>query len=115
MSRAASQSVRRAADAAPVFFALGDETRLRLLARLSQEGPLSISRLSEGGSITRQAVTKHLDTLEGSGLLRAHRQGRERIYEFAPARLQAAKRYLDAVSQQWDDAIDRLRAYVEGE
>ena len=113
MSRAASQTARRAADAAPIFFALGDETRLRLLSRLSQEGPLSISRLSEGASITRQAVTKHLDSLERSGLLRATRRGRERVYEFAPARLQAAKRYLDAVSEQWDEAIDRLRAYVE--
>ena len=82
MSRAASQTARRAADAAPIFFALGDETRLRLLSRLSQEGPLSISRLSEGASITRQAVTKHLDSLERSGLLRATRRGRERVYEF---------------------------------
>lgn len=113
MSRTASQGVRRAVDAAPIFFALGDETRLRLLSRLSQEGPLSISRLSEGTSITRQAVTKHLDTLESSGLLHAKRQGRERVYEFSPARLQAAKRYLDSVSERWDEAIDRLRAHVE--
>lgn len=115
MSRAASASVRRAAEAAPVFAALGDETRLHLLSRLCQEGPLSIARLSEDASITRQAITKHLDTLEDAGLLETKRQGRERVYQFTPARLQAAKRYLEQVSAQWDDAIDRLRTFVEGE
>jgi DNA-binding transcriptional ArsR family regulator len=115
MSRAASASVRRAAEAAPVFAALGDETRLHLLSRLCQEGPLSIARLSEDASITRQAITKHLDTLADSGLLEAKRKGRERVYQFTPARLQAAKRYLEQVSAQWDDAIDRLRTFVEGE
>jgi DNA-binding transcriptional ArsR family regulator len=113
MSRVASANVRRAAESAPVFAALGDETRLQLLSRLCHEGPLSISRLSEGVPITRQAITKHLDTLEASGLLEAKRQGRERLYQFTPARLLAAKRYLEQVSAQWDDAIDRLRAHVE--
>ncbi len=115
MSRAASANVKRAAEAAPVFAALGDETRLHLLSRLCHEGPLSIARLSEGASITRQAITKHLDTLEDSGLLEAKRKGRERVYQFTPARLQAAKRYLEQVSAQWDGAIDRLRTFVEGE
>ncbi len=113
MSRAANANVRRAAEAAPLFAALGDETRLQLLTRLCHEGPLSIARLSEGASITRQAITKHLDTLESSGLLEAKRQGRERVYQFAPARLQAARRFLEQVSAQWDDAVDRLRAHVE--
>lgn len=115
MSRAANASVRRAAETAPVFAALGDETRLQLISRLCQEGPLSIARLSEGASITRQAVSKHLLVLESSGLLEAKRQGRERIYHFTPARLQAAKRYLEQVSLQWDGAIDRLRSFVEGD
>jgi DNA-binding transcriptional ArsR family regulator len=115
MSRAANAGVRRVAEAAPVFAALGDETRLQLLSRLCQEGPLSIARLSEGAPITRQAITKHLDTLESSGLLETKRQGRERVYQFAPARLQAARRYLELVSAQWDGAIDRLRTFVEGE
>ncbi|RYZ03972.1 MAG: ArsR family transcriptional regulator [Myxococcales bacterium] len=113
MSRAANLSVRRAADAAPVFAALGDETRLHLLSRLCHEGPLSITRLSEGASITRQAITKHLVTLEASGLLEGRRHGRERVYQFAPTRLQAARRYLDQVSAQWDEALGRLRALVE--
>jgi DNA-binding transcriptional ArsR family regulator len=112
MSRALS-TARRTADAAPVFAALGDETRLRLLIRLCREGPLSISRLSEGARITRQAVTKHLSTLAQSGLVQVSAQGRERIYEFSPLRLRAAQRYLEQVSSEWDDAIERLRAYVE--
>jgi DNA-binding transcriptional ArsR family regulator len=115
MSRATSLSVRRAAEAAPIFAALGDEMRLHLLSRLCSEGPLSIARLSEGAAITRQAISKHLAMLESSGLLEAKRQGRERLYQFTPTRLQAARRYLDQVSAQWDDAIDRLRAHVESE
>jgi DNA-binding transcriptional ArsR family regulator len=115
MSRAASAGARRAAEAAPVFAALGDETRLQLLSRLCVEGPLSITRLSEDVTMTRQAVTKHLSLLEDSGLLEAKRRGRERVYQFAPARLHAARRYLEQVSTQWDDAIERLRAHVESE
>lgn len=98
-----------------MFAALGDETRLQLLSRLCVEGPLSIARLSEDASITRQAVTKHLNLLESTGLLEAKRQGRERVYRFVPVRLQHAQRYLDLVSAQWDEAIDRLRAHVEQE
>jgi len=113
MSRASGSAVRRAAEAAPVFAALGDQTRLYLLSRLCVEGPLSITRLSEDASITRQAVTKHLSTLERSGLLEAKKQGRERVYGFVPSRLELARRYLEQVSVEWDDAIERLRAHVE--
>lgn len=113
MARALSAGARRFTEAAPVFAALGDETRLQLLSRLCDEGPLSITRLTEGARITRQAVTKHLATLESSGLLEAKRSGRERVYQFSPARLQAAGRYLEQVSAQWDDALGRLRAHVE--
>jgi DNA-binding transcriptional ArsR family regulator len=113
MSRALNAAAKRVAEAAPLFAALGDETRLKLITRLCQEGPLSVTRLSEGASITRQAVSKHLGTLEESGLVQARQKGRERIYEFAPARLRAAQRYLDQVSAEWDSAIARLRAYVE--
>ena len=115
MSRAASAHVRRAAEAAPVFAALGDETRLQLLSRLCHQGPLSIARLSEGVDMTRQAITKHLETLESSGLLEAKRDGRQRLYQFTPTRLQAARRYLEQVSAHWDDALERLRGHVESE
>ena len=107
---AAGQS---AVSAAPVFAALGDANRLRVVARLSGEGPLSITQLSHGAAITRQAVTKHLHVLADAGLVRDRREGRERIWELEPARLEMANRYLEQISAQWDAALDRLRAFVE--
>jgi DNA-binding transcriptional ArsR family regulator len=101
--------------AAPVFAALGDPTRLRLVVRLSTEGPLSISRLSDGTDLTRQAITKHLRALAVAGLARDARQGRERIWSLAPQRLTDARRSLDQISAQWDAAIGRLKAFVEDE
>jgi len=103
------------AEAAPLFAALGDETRLRLLSRLSSEGPLSITRLSDGSDITRQAVTKHLHALAHAGLVRDSPSGRERIWELEPRRLEKARRYLDQISEQWDEALGRLREVVERE
>ncbi len=103
-----------ASAAAPVFAALGDETRLRLVARLCKGGPQSIAGLAAGSDVTRQAITKHLQVLEEAGLARSSREGRERVWEFEPRRLEAVRRYLDAISKQWDDALDRLKAFVEG-
>jgi DNA-binding transcriptional ArsR family regulator len=108
-----SRSARAWADAAPVFAALGDPTRLRIVDRLSTEGPLSIARLTEGTTVTRQAITKHLDALAGAGLVRDAREGRERVYELETKRLERARACLDRISRQWDVAIDRLRAMVE--
>jgi DNA-binding transcriptional ArsR family regulator len=102
------------ARSAPVFAALGDETRLRLLSRLGGEGPLSIARLTTGTRVTRQAVTKHLHVLADAGLARGVRHGREQLWEVEPAPLQEARRTLDLVSQRWDEALDRLKASVEG-
>jgi DNA-binding transcriptional ArsR family regulator len=102
-------------DAAPVFAALGDATRLRLVARLSVHGPLSIARLSEGAGVTRQAVTKHLHAMGLAGLVRGTRRGRERIWELEPKRLDKARRYLAQIADDWDGAINRLRAFVEEE
>jgi DNA-binding transcriptional ArsR family regulator len=113
MSRARSNAAEKLADAAPVFAALGDETRLRLVSRLSAEGPLSIVRLSEGADVTRQAITKHLQALADAGLVHDTRQGRERIWELDPRRIEEARRQLDRISAQWDDALERLRAFVE--
>jgi len=98
---------------APVFAALGDETRLRLVARLCADGPQSISRLTVGSDVTRQAVTKHLHVLENAGLVRGSRLGRKRVWELEPRQLQEARRYLDLISRQWDDVLDRLQATVE--
>jgi DNA-binding transcriptional ArsR family regulator len=98
---------------APVFAALGDETRLRLVARLCDGGPQSITSLSEGADVTRQAITKHLHVLEEAGLVRGARAGRERVWELETRRLEDARRTLEVISRRWDDAIDRLRAFVE--
>jgi DNA-binding transcriptional ArsR family regulator len=98
---------------AAVFAALGDETRLTIVGRLCASGPQSISRLTEGTDITRQAVTKHLVALAGAGLVRSEKAGRERLWELEPARLVEAGRYLAQISSQWDAAIERLRRFVE--
>jgi DNA-binding transcriptional ArsR family regulator len=100
-------------DAAPVFAALGERTRLTLVARLCTEGPLSIARLSEGTGVTRQAITKHLHTLAGAGVVRGAEVGRERIWQIETKRLERARECLDQISSQWDVAIERLRAMVE--
>jgi DNA-binding transcriptional ArsR family regulator len=113
MSRKGSASAARFADAAPVFSALGDETRLRIVSRLCDQGPLSIARLSEGNNVTRQAITKHLHALADAGLVRDRRSGRECIWELEPRRIEKARRYLDSISAQWDDAISRLQELVE--
>jgi DNA-binding transcriptional ArsR family regulator len=109
----ARSGATRVRASAPVFAALGDETRLRLVARLGTEGPLSIARLTRGTDVTRQAVTKHLQVLAGAGLARGTRQGRERLWQLDPAPLAEARRYLDLVSEQWDAALLRLKAAVE--
>jgi DNA-binding transcriptional ArsR family regulator len=103
----------RAVEAVPVFAALGDATRLTLVGRLSVEGPLSITRLSEGTGVTRQAITRHLHALGDAGLVRDARRGRERVFELDLKRLEVARRYLDQISAQWDDAAQRLKAFVE--
>lgn len=98
---------------ASVFAALGDETRLSLVAKLCEGSPQSIARLTEGSSLTRQAISKHLRVLEGAGLVASVRVGRESQYAFQPKRIDGIKGYLDHVSRQWDDALGRLKAFVE--
>jgi DNA-binding transcriptional ArsR family regulator len=98
---------------APVFAALGDATRIRLVARLSEGGPQSIKGLTRGSRHTRQAVTKHLRVLADAGLVRGSRVGRESHWELEPSRLEVAYRYLDLVSKRWDEALGRLRKLVE--
>jgi DNA-binding transcriptional ArsR family regulator len=101
------------ARAGPVFAALGDETRLAVIARLSIGGPQSITRLTAGSAVTRQAITKHLVVLAGAGLVHDVRRGRERIWELDPRRFDDARRWLDEISKRWDDALDRLKRFVE--
>jgi DNA-binding transcriptional ArsR family regulator len=108
-------SSRNQGSAAPVFAALGEPTRLRLLDRLSAEGPLSITQLTDGAGVTRQAITRHLDVLEEVGLVKDEKQGRERVFSLDRKRLQVARRYLNEIESQWDAAAARLRAFVEAE
>ena len=99
--------------AAPVFAALGDETRLRLIAVLCAGSAMSIAQLTAGTAITRQSVTQHLQVLANAGLVRDVKVGRERLWAFDPAHVDEARRALDAISQQWDQALSRLKAMVE--
>jgi DNA-binding transcriptional ArsR family regulator len=98
---------------APLFAALGDETRLKLVDRLSGGDRLSIAQLTRGSNVTRQAITKHLDVLAGVGLVRGVRRGRRKVFEIEPQRLRRARRYLDLISREWDEALVRLRKSVE--
>jgi DNA-binding transcriptional ArsR family regulator len=98
---------------APVFAALGDETRLRLLSRLATRGPLSIAHLSADESVTRQAITKHLRVLADVGLVHDQRLGRECLWRVDTSRLEETRQALERISRQWDAALDRLKAFVE--
>ncbi len=98
-----------------VFAALGDKTRLDLVARLCAGGPLSITRLTAGADVTRQAITKHLNILAGAGLVRDIRVGRERLWEVEPRQLEEARHCLARISGQWDEALTRLRIALEGD
>jgi DNA-binding transcriptional ArsR family regulator len=98
---------------AAVFAALGDETRLSLLARLSDGQRYSIAELTEGTKLTRQAVTKHLRLLERVKIVHATRKGRQSMFQFDPKPVIEMKEYLEAVSKQWDMALARLKSFVE--
>ena len=101
------------AGAAPLFLALGDATRLDLVERLGSGGPMSISRLTAGTKVTRQAVTKHLHVLARAGLARGARVGRDHVWRIEAARLDDARRWLDHIGAQWDEALGRLKASLE--
>lgn len=109
-ARRGSAALKRSA---PTFAALGDATRLHVVSRLSGEGPLSITELTEGSEVTRQAVTKHLTVLAAAGLVRDFRQGRQHVWELQTRQLDEARRALESISRRWDEALERLRAMVE--
>ena len=98
---------------APVFAALGDETRLALVARLSEGHPRSIAQLTRGSRLTRQAIAKHLRVLERAGIVHSVRSGRESLFGFDPAPIDRMRRYLESVAGQWEQALGRLKSFVE--
>ena len=98
---------------APIFDALGDPTRLRLVARLSRAGPQSITGLTRGSTLTRQAITKHLKVLAGAGIVRGTRRGRESRWALERKPLDVATSYLERISERWDSALSRLKTFVE--
>ncbi|WP_102418234.1 helix-turn-helix transcriptional regulator [Mycobacterium sp. 4858] len=103
----------RVAVGAPLFDALGDPNRLRIIVRLCDLGPSSTSQLTSVIPVSRQAASKHLQLLESAGLVTSSRRGRERVWAVRTAPLAQASDYLTALSRRWDAAVDRLRAYVE--
>jgi DNA-binding transcriptional ArsR family regulator len=104
---------RSARAKAAIFAALGDETRLSLLAKLSNGQRYSIANLTAGTRLTRQAVTKHLRVLEGVRIVHGTREGRESLFTFNPQPVIEMKEYLEMVSKQWDGALARLKTLVE--
>ena len=107
------ETARRAREAAPLFAALGDATRLQLLMRLSTSGPESMAQMSAKSAVTRQAIAKHLRVLADAGFVTGERRGREHIWRLRPQQLQEVHAQLDRISEQWEDALERLRAFVE--
>jgi DNA-binding transcriptional ArsR family regulator len=98
---------------APVFAALGDETRLLLTAKLANGQPLSIVQLTDGSKLTRQAITKHLRVLEAAGIVKSIRSGRETLFEFVPKPIAKINDYLDLVFEQRGMKLSRLKSFVE--
>lgn len=116
MSRVADGARPAAAgpDLADVFFALGDATRLRLVAVMCAGGLFSITQLTASSDISRQAVTKHLRVLAHAGLVRDVRAGRERLWQLDPTQIDEARRSLELIGRQWEQALGRLKAFAEG-
>jgi len=99
--------------AAPVFDALGDPHRLRMVIWLCDSGPCSTTVVTQSVPVTRQAATKHLALLESAGVVSSTKRGRERIWSVQTALLTDIGDYLERLSRQWDQRIERLRAFVE--
>src|SRR5437763_11336944 len=109
MERRAAQLAK----AVPIFAALGEAIRLSMIAQLSSEGPLPTIQLKQRTDISRQAVTKHLRILEDAGLVRSDRVGRDRLWRVDTRHLVEVRKYLDQISAQWDQRLERLRTLVE--
>jgi DNA-binding transcriptional ArsR family regulator len=96
-----------------VFAAVADPTRRLILERLRASDGASITDLSTGLPITRQAVTKHLDLLHAAGLVTYRKQGRERLHELNAEPLKELDDWLRPYEQFWDDRLARLQQHLE--
>ena len=100
--------------AAPIFSALGDRVRLAMVARLCRDGPLPTVELKQcAGGVSRQGVTKHLQVLRDAGLVESDRVGRDRQWRLQAQQFATIRDTLDWISAQWDERLERLRAFVE--
>ncbi len=113
VDKASRPAKKPAPDLASVFFALGDRTRLQIVAVLCAGGAFSIAQLTANTDLTRQAVTRHLQVLADAGLVRDLKMGRERLWQFDPAQVDEARKSLEVIGQQWDLALGRLKLFVE--
>jgi DNA-binding transcriptional ArsR family regulator len=100
-------------DQVPIFAALGDKTRLALVLKLCGGQPRSISQLAQDSALSRQAITKHLRVLESAGIVHSTRSGRESRFHFDPQPMQDLREYLELVAEQWDQALSKLKSFVE--
>ena len=107
-------AIVRSSDAlAGVFAALGDPTRLRLVAVLCVGGAFSIAQLTASTDISRQGVTKHLQVLADAGVVRDVKRGRERLWQLEPGQIEEAKRTLEIIGREWELALGKLKAFAE--
>lgn len=114
MLRISTTSLKTTKQHAHIFAALGDPTRLSLVSKLIDGEPHSISSLSTGTKISRQAVTKHLTVLSGVGLVSKSKEGRETLYSLDPKPIKSLQEYLNIISMQWDESLQNLKSFVEG-
>jgi DNA-binding transcriptional ArsR family regulator len=109
----ANNLAARSPSAAPAFAALGDPTRLGIIVQLGKQGPLSTMTLTSATALSRQAIAKHLNVLETAGFVNGQQEGRDRIWQLRKSRLEQMNAYLTQISTQWDQALERLRDFVE--
>jgi DNA-binding transcriptional ArsR family regulator len=113
LPRRSSSAAVRIEKQAHIFAALGDPTRLSLVAKLIDGKPHSISTLTSGTKVTRQAITKHLAVLQNVGLVTSIKEGRESLYELDTKPLEDLRKYLDVIAEEWDQSLQSLKAFIE--
>ena len=99
---------------AQIYQALGDPTRLEIVQRLGNRGPLPTLELVEGLGMSRQAATKHLLVLESAGLVASRNEGRQVVRELRIEALNEAGDWLAHRARLWDTKLDALKRLVEG-